>query len=185
MKICCKCNTSKKLEEFYVHKTTSDRHFPYCKECQKSFTKQWQRNNPEKIKESNRKRYRTNPDKVKLLIKKWQRNNPEKIKIYRQNHNSIPSNIFKRYKKSKNAIKHGFSITFEEFIAFWQKPCTYCNSDIKTIGLDRIDSKKGYHINNVLPCCSTCNWMKCDYDTSLFLEHIHKIEDYQQTLHIY
>jgi hypothetical protein len=53
-----------------------------------------------------------------------------------------------------------FDLTPVEFFSFWQKPCTYCNSKIETIGLDRVDPKLGYSMSNVVPCCSRCNEMK-------------------------
>lgn len=53
-----------------------------------------------------------------------------------------------------------FELTHVEFFSFWQKPCSYCNSEIKTIGLDRINSTLGYSMNNVVSCCFRCNEMK-------------------------
>ena len=53
-----------------------------------------------------------------------------------------------------------FEITFEEFMQFWQKDCYYCGKSISSIGLDRIDSTKGYTTDNIVSCCSTCNTAK-------------------------
>lgn len=29
-------------------------------------------------------------------------------------------------------------------------------------GIDRVDNKEGYEVSNCLPCCSICNYLKCD-----------------------
>ncbi len=53
-----------------------------------------------------------------------------------------------------------FDLSEQEFFSFWGKSCTYCGADIEGIGLDRIDSKTGYKMSNVTPCCGRCNEMK-------------------------
>jgi hypothetical protein len=42
-------------------------------------------------------------------------------------------------------------------------------------GLDRINSKKGYIIGNVVPCCKKCNLAKSDLSYTDFINHISKI----------
>ena len=39
------------------------------------------------------------------------------------------------------------------------KPCTYCGSLIQ-IGCDRIDNTKGHTMDNVIPCCWSCNRLR-------------------------
>lgn len=39
-------------------------------------------------------------------------------------------------------------------------------------GIDRIDSNRGYHIDNCVPCCGVCNKMKSSMTTDEFLTHI-------------
>ena len=68
-----------------------------------------------------------------------------------------------------------FNLTEQEFYSFWQKSCTYCGDKIDTIGLDRINSEKGYDMSNLVPCCATCNWMKIDKSTDDWIAHIKKI----------
>jgi len=85
---------------------------------------------------------------------------------------------FYRYECYKrNAKKRGvlFNIPIEEFKKYWGKPCSYCGSEILTIGLDRVDSSVGYVEGNIVPCCELCNWMKRELPLTIFLEHIEKI----------
>ena len=45
-------------------------------------------------------------------------------------------------------------------------------------GIDRLDSSKGYTINNCVPCCSKCNLMKSNFKKEDFLQHISKIYNF-------
>lgn len=69
-------------------------------------------------------------------------------------------------------------IDFDYFVKISQLPCHYCgrngvqifrdyfrkillsNNKIYYNGIDRIDSKKGYYKNNIVPCCKNCNTAK-------------------------
>ena len=77
---------------------------------------------------------------------------------------------FGEYKHSANKTNKIFNLTKEEFKNFWNKPCHYCNSEIDTIGLDRVDNNIGYVIENIVSCCIRCNKMKKDMDYKQFIE---------------
>ena len=83
-----------------------------------------------------------------------------------------------------------FELTKEDFHSIVTKPCVYCGKlpEVRVFrkgrtgecsasvnGIDRVDSSKGYTLDNVVPCCTRCNQMKLNYETSDFLEHISKI----------
>ena len=76
-----------------------------------------------------------------------------------------------------------FNLTGPEFWSFWQKPCTYCGSDIETIGLDRIDPSQGYFFENVTPCCARCNEMKLADDLDTWVSHMKKILQHMENNH--
>ncbi len=115
------------------------------------------------------------------------------IQVFRMNEVSIPTRIkiiiqlSKTWRKTtingrwnsyvRSAKKRNFSwnITKEEFESFWGKPCNYCGCEISTIGLDRIDSSKGYEITNLISCCTQCNIIKLDYSYEEFIIKINKI----------
>lgn len=74
------------------------------------------------------------------------------------------------------------NLTFEDFLKISSLPCHYCGAPpsnthnrhigkttIKEVidkgnftynGLDRLDSNKLHDLDNVVPCCSTCNYAK-------------------------
>ena len=80
-------------------------------------------------------------------------------------------------KYEKNAQKSGleFEITREQFNAMAVSNCYYCckpaSSNSGSLGLDRADSALPYVINNVVPCCAPCNFMKREMSVSDFKKH--------------
>lgn len=89
----------------------------------------------------------------------------------------------RKYKQAKyNAKKRNinFDLSLSEFKSFYKKPCHYCGAKIETVRLDRIDNDLGYHLENVVSCCYTCNSFKHVFDVDSFLEHVKKIYRYQQ-----
>jgi len=76
-----------------------------------------------------------------------------------------------RYIAKKRRLE--FSLTQEQFVEMTQKDCQYCGAKPKNVakhfgcngnyiynGIDRIDSDKGYTIDNTVPCCKICNYAK-------------------------
>jgi hypothetical protein len=100
------------------------------------------------------------PEKVMLRNKLWRINNPEQSKRICNNYNRKPTTRFKNYKNNAKRRCYSFDLSFDEFMKFWQQPCWYCGNEIKTIGIDRIDSKIGYIHGNIISCCISCNWAK-------------------------
>lgn len=97
--------------------------------------------------------------------------------------------LIARYKRSARAKNLGFLLEDFEMTVLFKSACTYCgqketntckglgitSGDYSYVGLDRIDPRKGYTTDNVVPCCWTCNMMKNTLTESFFLEHIGKI----------
>lgn len=71
-------------------------------------------------------------------------------------------------------------MTFQDFKTLTSQPCSYCGDSQGLIGIDRIDSQKGYNKNNCTPACKYCNLMKLDYDLDFWLKHMEQILNYQK-----
>lgn len=56
MKTCIDCNKEKDLDNFYKQHTTQDGYRSICKSCANLKVKQWEKENPAKIKETRKKR---------------------------------------------------------------------------------------------------------------------------------
>lgn len=102
--------------------------------------------------------------------------------------------ILWRYQRRASERGLSFTLTATQIAQLVQQPCYYCgdeksNFTRKTLrresanhgvkffynGIDRIDSALGYDIENVVPCCKTCNVMKRDMPQAKFLAHIGRI----------
>ena len=74
-------------------------------------------------------------------------------------------------------------MTDEEMIYIMRKPCYYtgkmdaCGFN----GLDRLDSSKGYHIDNVVSCQSAVNYAKVCSDPVSFVEQVLCIHTFRAT----
>lgn len=147
-KTCSKCNKVKNLDDFNSHTQNGKR--PECKECQKKWHKTYRKLNIDKYKEKRKKEYLINKQK--------------QLEYYRK-----PINKYKSYLKGAKARNIQFLLSVEVFIELLKNNCFYCN-ETSLIGIDRVDSSKGYTLENCVPCCSICNIMKSNRTLEEFLE---------------
>ena len=92
-------------------------------------------------------------------------------------HVGLKNRLFKEYKAG--ACKRGleFDLTFEQFISLIEGNCVYCGEAPRIYeyqkqymqrahepwchnGVDRVDTTKGYTIDNCVSCCTSCNYAK-------------------------
>lgn len=96
------------------------------------------------------------------------------------------TSIMNSYKR--NAISRGvdFLLDFDNFKKIIQSNCFYCGVepsnlyfknyyDVKYNGIDRVDNKQGYNLNNVVPCCKICNIAKNNNSTEIFNNWINRL----------
>jgi hypothetical protein len=81
---------------------------------------------------------------------------------YQRHYRLRPHARYEDYKR--DAAKRGrvFEITLEQFIAMTQQRCHYCDRgpEETAIGVDRVDSNRGYKLDNCVPACGPCNMAK-------------------------
>jgi len=95
--------------------------------------------------------------------------------------NTIFNRLFREYKTSAKNRNFEFKLTKKEVINLLLGDCVYCGSEpynTKTIangkicvnvnGIDRVDNKKGYILENCFSCCKRCNYMKHNYTVKEF-----------------
>jgi len=68
-----------------------------------------------------------------------------------------------------------FLLTQKQYETFKDKQCFYCGDTIKGVRLDRVDNDLGYIMENIVPCCKICNYMKMALSYGEFIDHIGKI----------
>lgn len=100
--------------------------------------------------------------------------------------NSLITQVKSSYVAGARNRGISFNLTRDEFAKLILSNCVFCGSEPSNTkkrynetrqynGIDRIDSNKGYELNNVQTCCWKCNLMKNSLNQSDFLEHIKKI----------
>lgn len=107
---------------------------------------------------------------------------------------STKNSVKSFYKNGAKRRNLEWNLSDEDFSNLIFDKCFYCgaepkeyNSDkfanhtnlpFKRNGIDRIDTSKGYSMENCVTCCETCNRMKLNYSQSDFINHIYKIKNY-------
>lgn len=101
------------------------------------------------------------------------------------------NSIYYHYKRRSLKANRIFNISKDEFKNITKKDCYYCGQIPSTVthtqnkgintgyyvynGIDRIDSSKGYIINNIVSCCPNCNYAKSDLTKNEFFDMIKRI----------
>lgn len=181
---CTKCKVEKVLngENFYYKNLKRGNEFDvWCKECKKTQVNEYRLNNNIEVKKRKKEYYENNKERLVAKQELYYCKNRDEIlekgKIERSAHyetykkyRQSQKGKFKTYKDGARSRKLPFDLTFDDFCFYWQKPCYYCNSEIVTIGIDRVDNSKGYSINNCVPCCAQCNIAKSTMSTNEYID---------------
>lgn len=100
--------------------------------------------------------------------------------LYKDLHNAILelghanlSSLYSNYKIRAKNSGFKFELSVENFKKLTSQNCYYCGIEPKQIldgpgrngiyiynGIDRVDSSRGYELDNVVTCCKECNFMK-------------------------
>jgi hypothetical protein len=106
-------------------------------------------------------------DRVASALK-WQKENKEKHLATRRIYQKTPKGRLNSTKSSARTRKIEYHLTDEEALSILNERCYYCNSS-NVVGIDRMDSSKGYTLDNSVACCSMCNYMKNVYTKEMFI----------------
>ena len=137
----------------------------------------YRKHSKEKIKEYNKRyykerpHYKKRPPRIKLPKHIIKERHTKYLKEYAQTFRGRLNS----YKKGAKARSLTFELTEKQFKTFWKQPCFYCGDEIKTVGLDRMDSNIGYSMDNVVACCSVCNKMKMCLSANKFIKQCKKV----------
>lgn len=146
---------------------------------------EWKESNPEKCIEyslNSRAKKISNEDVDYWEVsatgaKTWRDNNPDKVQASYKKQKNDPSRRLSSLKKE--AFKKGIEwlLSDEEAIEMISSLCHYCNEKNKEScnSIDRKNSKEDYSVENCVPCCTMCNFMKNTLEYNHFLviiEHI-------------
>ena len=77
-----------------------------------------------------------------------------------------------------NTLNEQFITIYKKIEAFANKKFNKTDTIFKRNGIDRLNSKLGYFLDNCVPCCATCNTMKMSLGEKEFITHINKISNF-------
>jgi len=115
------------------------------------------------------------PDGYASNCKLCRKKHKEKATAEGNAYHQTPIARYKSYQRGAKQRSLKWELTEEEFLQFWQRPCFYCTAQISTIGLDRLDNNLGYTMTNVVPCCTSCNFLKGPRGADDFISKCFKI----------
>lgn len=114
--------------------------------------------------------------------RKWYRTDQGYLAV--QKHKLTPKRRFSSYLSVIRIKKYVNELTLEKFAEITSYPCVYCGEFSKSYchtGIDRIDSKQGYILDNIVSCCDICNKMKLNLSIDEFLSHMRKVLNYYES----
>ena len=97
--------------------------------------------------------------------------------------------MWTNYKAGSKKRGINFDIDREVFEDLIQSPCYYCGKKVKYIesldtssfnGVDRVENHRGYEKDNVVSCCSTCNFAKHTLPQQEFIEMCQRVANHQK-----
>lgn len=149
--VCCKF---KPVEEYPETKT--------CKSCREKDIKQNEKRDKEHVNEI--QRIASQKPERKAVKNEWVKANPEKVAL-------------KHLNKRNRHYPGSIDLTKEQFETIIKQPCYYCGimQEKGFNGIDRMDSTKGYEIDNCVSCCTDCNMMKGAVDNITFIQRVEHI----------
>ena len=113
--------------------------------------------------------------KKDYIAKRSARNKTESAKLVKREYEMSHRGRFTRYKADAKRYNRVFELDFELFENIISNKCYYCGED--GYGIDRIDSDKGYSVDNCVSCCTLCNSIKSNHNIDIWIEQIHKISN--------
>lgn len=99
---------------------------------------------------------------------------------------SDTNSIHLTYERNARNRNLSFELSPEEFKDLISRDCYYCGrepnqrwkshkSSYVYNGIDRVNSSKGYTVDNTVPCCKFCNYAKRDMPVEDFIECCRKV----------
>ena len=93
---------------------------------------------------------------------------------------------FRKIIRDVKTRKKDWWLTFEQWEKLAGEDCFYCGlppsneyREFKYQGIDRINSKGGYEVDNVLPCCKHCNAIRGTMDFKIWLTWLNQVKNVQ------
>jgi hypothetical protein len=176
-KQCTKCNEwFADTEENFYYKNRSKPEMgfvPRCKRCSIEDTQEYERNDPEKVRNCRLRSYQKHKESKNQRNKNWQSKNREHLKEYnkqyiKDNPEKVKEYGYKRLNKNHKISEKEWNSCKEYF----NNSCAYCGmsetehkTKHKNRGLNKehVDHEGSVYLDNCVPACYRCNLCKWLY----------------------
>jgi hypothetical protein len=85
---------------------------------------------------------------------------------------------YSEYKSRADKKDLEFALSHETFSDLQSQQCHYCHKERSRDhrnGIDRKDNALGYTLDNCVPCCRECNYMKSSLNDTIFIDQAKKV----------
>jgi len=109
---------------------------------------------------------------------------------FKDNGIAARNHVLNTYKQQAKQRGLAWELPDEEFFKLIQGPCWYCGKppsltmksryqtgDYIYNGIDRVDNSKHYTLNNVMPCCVSCNGSKWTHEQQDFIDRCERVAE--------
>lgn len=107
-------------------------------------------------------------------------------KKYYKNTITAKQGIYNNYRLNAKRRRIAWEIDYFDFYACIREPCHYCGLEYSLLvqtneggyyynGVDRVDNRRGYVSDNIVPCCKHCNRAKGTLSEHEFLTLVERI----------
>lgn len=163
-KHCSGCNKDKDIDYFPLDRSRKDGRNALCGFCRTRIRHSY---------------YNRHKKLEKARARKWSKENRERCNTNRNISELGPRHIFINTIACARRRGIFFNLSFDEYVPISLLSCHYCGGPLpkRGSGLDRVDSNKGYVIENVVPCCHFCNQSKMNQTQSEFIARCVRIAE--------
>jgi hypothetical protein len=161
---CRVCKETKPISEFHKDKTKKYGVTSICKICSVN---------------ERRKYYLSNTDHILEYQRRYSKTYVPK------NTREIDSRLKNLCTRARLRINKEFNLFPDDLLELWKKqdgkcaytglPMTASSNQFHTVSLDRIDSSKGYVVDNIQLICAVVNKMKMDLKEETFIHFCHLV----------
>lgn len=140
-KKCSKCGKELSLDEFYKRHRTKDGLRCWCKKCDSNYAKKYYKENPEKVRENNKK-HKPSKEKTRAYLLKSRHNltiNQYNKILKRQNYKCAICGKHQKEEKRNFAVDHNHQTKRIRGLL-----CYYCNSQLLKYFRDNKKKIKGF-----------------------------------------
>ena len=143
-KTCNQCNEMKPLSEFHRNHRMSDGHVNQCKVCRRPQSAQWNRDNPDRMKEARERWNAKNPKRRRQQQVLWREQNREKDNAVKTTWKTNNPEARLAHKRIHNATKSGRMVR--------PPKCSACDKSAK-IEAHHSDYARPYDVVWLCPPC--------------------------------